>query len=219
MSKLDTLLFDLDGTLIDSNSLIIEFFRHTLHKFYPDINYSEEMIIEMIGPPLFETFQAVTKDRDIINKMISTYRKIYTEQEFLHVTIYPHVIETLKEFKERGFNLGVVTTKFRESALPSLEYFGISKYLDVLIGLDDVANHKPHPEPIYKALANFEHGLAMMVGDNSPDILAGKNAKILTCGVGWSIKKAELEATNPDYWIDDFRELINIVDTINEEEE
>ncbi len=219
MSKLDTLLFDLDGTLIDSNRLIIESFRHTLLKFDPNKNYSDEMIIEMIGPPLFETFQAVTKDRDVLNKMISTYRKIYIELEFSLVNIYPHVIETLKEFKMRGFNIGVVTTKFRASALPSLEYFGISKYLDILIGLDDVTNHKPHPEPIIKALANFEHGLAMMVGDNSSDILAGKNARILTCGVGWSIKKAELETTNPDYWINDFRELINIVDTINEGDE
>ncbi len=219
MSKLDTLLFDLDGTLVDSNKLIIESYRYTLNKFYPEINYTDEMIFEMIGPPLYDVFRSVTKDNDRINEMIAIYRKVYVELEFSLVKIYPYVLDTLKEFKTRGYNLGIVTTKYRVSALPSLEYFGISEYIDVIISLNDVTNHKPHPEPILKALAHFEHNLAMMVGDNSSDILAGKNANILTCGVGWSIKKADLAATSPDYWIDDFRELIKIVDSINEEEE
>ena len=217
--KLDTMLFDLDGTLIDSIHLIKECFRLTLKEHVPETEYSESDILEMIGPPLSVTFAPMADTEEKLAAMITSYRKYYKELEFSLVSVFPHVVETLRQLKEKGFYLGVVTTKFRESAEPSLRYFEIERYLDVLIGLDDAEKHKPHPEPILKALDGLPHHQVLMVGDAPSDIMAGKNAGVLTCGVSWSIKKAELEATKPDYWITDFRELIAIANQINEEEE
>jgi len=217
--KLDTLLFDLDGTLVDSNELILETFRLTFLKYMPNHPFGRAELLEMMGPPLYETFQIVSKDTKIIDQMIETYRKIYVEIEFDYIKPYPHMIEMLRYFKTNGFNIGIVTTKFQVSAIPSIKEFGIDKYIDVLIGLDDVKFHKPHPEPVYKALERFKDPHAMMIGDNSTDLLAGRNAGILTCGVDWSLKKEALLDTNPDFWIRDFKELIEVVQKYNQEEQ
>ena len=216
---LNTLLFDLDGTLIDSNELIIASFQKVLAEFMPNRSFSRQEIIAMIGPPLWETFAGLTDDPVTNEKMISRYRKTYCELEFAYIDIYPHVIDTLIEFKNKGFNLAIVTTKFKISALPSIIHFGIDHLISTIISLDDVDNHKPHPEPIQKALAAFlgcEE--AMMVGDSPSDIMAGKNAGILTCGVSWTLKPKELSHAKPDYMIDDFRDLSRIVAKYNKED-
>ncbi|MBN2504530.1 MAG: pyrophosphatase PpaX [Bacilli bacterium] len=217
MTRLDALLFDLDGTLVDSNQLIVESYRKTFAVYDPQRKYTDQEIIDLIGPPLEETFRMYTEDADKIHAMIETYRDSYIEMEFDYVKPYPHMLETLKELKDKGYKLGVVTTKFKVSALPSLQEFGIDTLLDVLIGLDDVDNHKPHPEPIFKALDSLRAKTAMMIGDNASDIFAGKNASIMTCGVNWSIKKAELEQSKPDFWINDFRDLIPLLEKIKKE--
>ena len=218
LKKIDTLLFDLDGTLVDSNECIIETFRRTFEKYMPSKVFTKSELIGIMGPPLYETFQIVSKDERIIQEMIAYYRKVYIEIEFDYIKIYKNVISVLAYFKNKGFHIGVVTTKFQVSAAPSIKAFGIDKYLDVLIGLDDVTNYKPHPEPVLKALSYFSHQEAMMIGDNSTDLLAGRNAGILTCGVEWSLKKEELRNTNPDFWIVDFKDLIDIVNQYNKEE-
>ncbi|MBU1144450.1 MAG: HAD-IA family hydrolase [Firmicutes bacterium] len=218
MAKIDTLLFDLDGTLIDSNDLIIETFRLTLQTYLPKRVFSKEELIALVGPPLFETFQMISKDQFIIQNAIETYRQIYTDLEFKYIDIYPSVLFMLEYFKKKGFHIGIVTTKFRVSALPSLKHFKIDEWIDVLIGLDDVTHHKPHPESIYKALSCFNHQEAIMIGDSSSDILAGFNAGILTCGLDWSIKREELLALHPNFWIKNYIDLILLVEEYNKEE-
>jgi len=217
--KLDTLLFDLDGTLVDSNELILETFRRTFLKYLPNRVFTKVELLEMMGPPLFETFQIVSKDSKVIESMINTYRSIYTEIEFDYIKPYPYMIEMLEYFKGKGFNIGIVTTKFQVSAMPSIKEFGIDRYIDVLIGLDDVKYHKPHPEPVFRALERFNNPNAIMIGDNSTDLLAGKNAGIMTCGVDWSLKKETLLETKPNFWIQNFKELINVIEKYNQEEQ
>lgn len=217
--KINTILFDLDGTLVDSNELILETFRQTFNQFQPMNHYSHSDLLEMMGPPLYETFQVVSSDEAIIQEMIQFYRETYKRIEFDYIQIYPDTIEMLKHFKDKNFNLGIVTTKFQESAVPSMKHYHIDEYITVIIGLDDVDNYKPHPEPIYKALSKFSTiENAVMVGDNATDLLAGKNAGILTCGVDWSLKRGPLLETKPDFWIRDFKELIKIIEDYNKEE-
>ncbi|MDD4184940.1 MAG: HAD hydrolase-like protein, partial [Candidatus Izemoplasmatales bacterium] len=87
---LNTLLFDLDGTLIDSNELIIASFQKVLAEFMPNRSFSRHEIIAMIGPPLWETFAGFTDDPVTNEKMISRYRETYCELEFAYIDIYPH---------------------------------------------------------------------------------------------------------------------------------
>lgn len=130
----------------------------------------------------------------------------------------PNVIETLKKLKEMHIQLGIVTTKFKESAVPSIEHYGLDRYISSYCFLDDVTEHKPHPEPIFYALKQFDNYKGvLMVGDNSSDIMAGKNASIYTCGIDWSIKRELIKGLNPDFWIEDYLELIEIVKNTKEE--
>ena len=218
MKKIDTVLFDLDGTLVDSNDLIIKAFYETMKKYLPNRSFSRKELIEMIGPPLKESFLVASKDPKVILEMIDYYREVYVKYEFDYISLYPNVIETLKELVKNNIQLGIVTTKFKESAMPSINHYGLHKYFKSYCFLDDIKEHKPHPEPIFFALKQFKnYQNVLMVGDNSSDILAGKNASTYTCGVNWSIKRDLMEKHHPDYWIDDYSDLINII--LNEKED
>lgn len=211
MTKIEAVLFDLDGTLVDSNRLISDSYRKTFMTHYPNLVLSDNDIRAMVGPPLKDVFAKYDPNPEHVQAMIDTYLRFYRELEMDTITLYPYVIDLLAALKAAGVKVAIVTTKYKASAIPSIRHFGIDRYLDLLIGLDDVTHHKPHPEPIEKALRMLGCQRALMVGDNPSDILSGKNAGILTCGVSWSEKKAELEALHPDVWIDDFRHLINFI--------
>jgi len=219
MNKINTILFDLDGTLVDSNNLLIDSFKETFLKFFPQISFTTLDHINMIGPSLEDTFSCYTNNSYTIKDMISFFRSYYVIHEFNSITLYPNVIEVLKWLKDHQFNIGIITTKFKESAMPSIRYFQLDAFIDVFVFLDDVSNPKPDPEPIILAkgiLKNCDQ--ILMIGDNPSDILSGKNAGTLTCGVSWSYKSDALRNTHPDFWIDSFIELIDIINQYNKEE-
>ncbi|XMB85671.1 pyrophosphatase PpaX [Mycoplasmatota bacterium WC44] len=215
MKKVDTLLFDLDGTLIDTNEIIIESFKNVFSKYVPDLEFDIDVFKGFIGPSLHQTFSSYVKE-ELVEEMIKEYRRYYIENEFDYFEIYPNVINVVKQLKEEGYNLGIVTTKFKEAAWPSYTHYELDKYFDVFIALEHVSNPKPHREPIDIALSHFKHTGVIMVGDNQSDILAGKNASIYTCGVAWTFKgRKHLEEVNPDYMIDDMNDLLEILGELN----
>ncbi len=219
MQKIDTILFDLDGTLINSNELIIKVFEETFKKYMPQRSFSRQEFVDMIGPPLKETFKIVTDNPSVIQEMIGYYRKIYVSLESDNIDIYPNTIQMLETFHKLNFNLGLVTTKFRESAMTSITTYGLDKYITSFCFLDDIKEHKPHPEPIFFALNQFNnYHKVVMVGDSSSDIMAGFNSGCLTCGVDWSIKKDSIESLRPDFWIKDYLELIDMIKKFNKED-
>lgn len=218
MKKINTILFDLDGTLVDSNELILESFRQTLNHYCNRSEFTRVELIEMMGPPLYDTFKQYTSDESKIQEMIQYYRNTYIRLEFDYVKPYPYTIEMLSHFKSLGYNLAIVTTKFLVSALPSIQTFHIEDYIDTIISLDDVTYHKPHPEPIYKALSAFNNVEgAIMVGDAPSDLLSGQNAGIYSCGIEWSLKSDKLKEVHPTYWIKDFKEFIELIEKHNQE--
>jgi pyrophosphatase PpaX len=216
LKKINTILFDLDGTLVNSNEIIIESYKQTLKEFQPEKTYSRKQIIDLIGPPLKTIFYDIYPDDQKVAEMIQFYRSFYQKHEFEYIHLYDNIIETLEKLKERNINLGIVTTKFKESAMPSIKRFGIDKFIDEYCFLGTVKEHKPSPIPIFYVLNKFKNtNSALMIGDNPSDILAGKNANILTCGLEWALSKDKLLNTKPDYWLNDYLELINIVDEVN----
>jgi pyrophosphatase PpaX len=212
MRQIDTVLFDLDGTLVDSIPLIRNTLQRTIGEFFPGIPIEPSVLEAMIGPPLSESFARYTNRPDVIEHMIVRYRELYVENEPTSIRIFPGVSETLTEMKHRGYRLGIVTTKFTVSAMPSLSLFGIDRMFDVLVGLEHVKHHKPHPEPVMMALGSSSPERAVMVGDTESDLLAGRAAGTLVCAVGWSHRREALRALNPDFWIDDFAELIPAIE-------
>lgn len=205
-----TILFDLDGTLIDTNELIIASFTHTFNQY--NLPFTREEIIEFNGPPLVDTFTTIDKER--ADEMIDVYREHNLKEHDHYVTAFPHVIEVLNTLKEKGFQLGIVTTKMNDSVHRGLSVAGIETHFDTIVTLDDVTHSKPHPEPVIKAMKQLDADSAttIMVGDNSHDIEAGHNAGVKTAAVAWSFKgKERLMKYHPTYMLEDMRDLLKIV--------
>lgn len=211
-TQINTILFDLDGTLIDTNELIIESFLYTLGSYYPD-KYMREDILPFMGPTLRETFEAINPEK--VDEMIETYREYNIRNHDLLVKEFPGVFETVQQLKQKGFKIGVVTTKVAHTAEKGLRLTKLDQFFDVVIALDHVKKAKPDPEPIQKALSllGSKAEEAIMVGDNSHDILGGKNAGTKTAGVAWSLKGKEfLTSLHPDYVLDNMTDLLEILE-------
>lgn len=206
-----TILFDLDGTLIDTNELIISSFLHTLNFYYPD-RYSREDVLEFIGPPLKESFQSVDPER--VDEMVTRYKTHNIENHNEYVIAYDGVFETLNKLRKMGIRLGIVTTKMRQTVEMGMKLTNIHELFDVIITLDDVTHAKPDPEPVLMAMKALgaKPEETMMVGDNRHDIEAGKNAKVKTAGVAWTIKGRDtLERLHPDFMLEHISDLFKIV--------
>lgn len=209
--KINTLLFDLDGTLINTNDLIIESFMHTLEHYFPG-RFTRKDVLAFIGPPLRDTFEKLDKDR--IEEMVAKYRKFNHEQHDILVKEFETVYETVKTLHDKGYKLGIVTTKIRDTVNMGLKLTKLDSFFDVIVTLDDVEHAKPHPEPIFKALEQLDAKPeeAMMVGDNVHDIDAGKNAGTKTVGVAWSVKGEEyIRSHKPDYVVSKMSDILSIV--------
>lgn len=205
------LLFDFDGTLLNTNTLIIETFRHVFEEYAPG-KYSDEQFLTFIGPSLEQTFK--TECPECAEDMVQQYR---TWNQLHHdelVSEYPNVKLTLEQLHAQGIALAIVTTKRRVTLERGLQLMGVRHLFNVLITLDDVEHPKPHAEPIEKALMALQLSKddVLMIGDNSHDIEGGKNAGVKTAGVAWSIKGASyLESLQPDYMLQDMQDLLHII--------
>jgi pyrophosphatase PpaX len=211
-NKINTVLFDLDGTLIDTNELIISSFLHTFEHYYPN-QYKREDVLPFLGPTLRETFE--TLDASKVDDMIATYRTYNLAHHDTLVTEFPTVLETVKVLKETGYKVGIVTTKLSDVVMKGLKLTKLDSYFDVIVALDHVKKAKPDPEPIIKALEQLSSKPeeAIMVGDNYHDILAGKNAGTQTAGVAWTIKGRDyLEQFEPDYILEEMADLLEILE-------
>jgi len=214
--QITTILFDLDGTLIDTNELIIASFLHTLNHYYPD-KYTREDVLPFIGPSLKETFSSI--DVDKVDEMIERYRTHNLAHHDLLVKEFDGVYETVKTLKEKGYKLAIVSTKTSSTVRKGLKLTNLDGFFEIIIAIDDVQNVKPHPEPIEKALKllGSTPQEAIMIGDNYHDILGAKNAGTISAGVAWSAKgRAYIESYEPDYILDHMRDLLKIVGAIDE---
>lgn len=198
MPKSIAVLFDLDGTLIDSNEIIIQSYLHAFQTFRPDLTLSRDDVLSFIGPTLEMVFSNYVKKADIA-PMIRTYRAFYRENEILHHSLYPGVIQGLMDLKALGAKLSIVTSKYKEAAWRSYTHYQLDVFFDAFVALDDVTVPKPDKEAVEVALKRLGGAdYAIMIGDNQGDILSGINAGIEGAGVGWSIKgAAHLEDVHP----------------------
>lgn len=220
MKKLDTILFDLDGTLINTNDIIIRSFRSTFDRHFPNVLVTDEEIHSFIGPTLEQTFGEYTKDPFVIQDMINSYREYYVVYEIGNFQIYPDVLKVVTDLKEKGYRLGILTSKFKEAAWPSFTHYGLENVFDSFTALDDVEHPKPHRNAVDVALGNFpNHKQAIMIGDNQGDVLAGKNAGIYSAGVAWSFKgAAHLMEVEPHFMLSDMNDIYRVLNIIEGDE-
>jgi phosphoglycolate phosphatase len=182
------ILFDLDGTLIDSTEAILESFGVAFKTFGQAV--PEDKLIEAeIGHPLDVMFPTLGVAKEEVDDYVHAYKMHYREISCAKTVLLPEAHEAV-ELASKHATLGVVTTKTAKYSIELLEHMGLMSYFEVLIGREDVINPKPNPEPIQKALAKLPSDTSdiWMIGDTCMDMLAAKSANVgsvgVTCGYG-----------------------------------
>lgn len=212
MKMIRTVLFDLDGTIIDTNELIIETFLHVLRDKTPS-PFTREHIIPSMGLTLEEQLRIFT-GQDQVDELVAAYRKYNLERHDELVREFPYVKEVMADLHASGIQLGVVTTKMRATTERALRMFGLIDYLSTIVTVQDVNHPKPHPEPVLRAVEALQANPAqtIMVGDSPADILSANAAGVISCGVAWSLKgEAVLRQYEPRHIIHDMRDLYALV--------
>jgi phosphoglycolate phosphatase len=179
------ILFDLDGTLIDSTEAILYSFRRS-HELMGTRPPADEEIKSLVGHPLGEMFEATGVEREKVESYVRAYRECYSGVHTRMTRLLPGVKEALHRAAEDA-RLAVVTTKTGKYSLELLEHFSIAELFETLVGSEDVSRHKPHPEPLLKALSQmgFSSEKCYMVGDRCMDMLAASAAGVEGVGVDW----------------------------------
>lgn len=213
MPRLTTLLFDLDGTLIDSIRLILDSYHHTLktHGLPPR---TDEEWLAGIGTPLRVVFAEMAQHPEDMEQLISTYRDYNLTHHDSQIIPYVGASELIRRVKAEGFKTGLVTSKNRQGAIRGLRLAGIADHFDVLVCADDVLHPKPHPEPVLKALAALDSrpGDALFIGDSVHDMRCGREAGVFTAAVLWGpFGREHLEASRPDYWLETPGDLLALL--------
>ena len=209
--KIRGLLFDFDGTLLDTNELIIQSFLHVLEPEFPG-KFTREDMIPFIGPSLIESFSTIDSNR--AEEWVRQYRIWNDKHHDELAKEFDGVKSTLYLLREKGLRLAIVSTKSFQPLSKGIRLLGIEDLIEIVVSMDDVNNVKPNPEPILLALKklNLEKENVLMIGDNSHDIIGGQNAGVRTAGVAWTMKGEEfLMQFKPDYMLHHMSDLLSIV--------
>lgn len=205
------ILFDFDGTLIDTNELIILCLQETCKKFL-NRELSEEDLNAILGKLLVDQFKYMSET--MYEDMVEHYKQLYRQNHDKMIKEFPGAKNILMNLKKLGCKTAIVSAKGRNGIKRGLSFLGLDNYIDVIVSAYDVENSKPHPEPALKAI-NALGGTkdeSLLVGDSPYDILCGKNAGIKTVLVDWTLfPKQNILALNPDFYIKSFEELAHIV--------
>ncbi len=213
MPRVRAILFDLDGTLIDSGLDIAGSVNHVRRKLgYPAL--PEPVVAGYIGVGVQVLIErSLPEDPERHEEAVSLFRAHYFEHCLDRTALYPGVAEALREIRRESAErrLAVVTNKPVRPARRILEALGIAPLLDLTVGGDSGFGKKPDPAPLRAALASLggvDPGLALMVGDGPNDIEAGRRAGTRTCAVTYGIGQADaLLALEPDHVLDRVEDL------------
>ena len=203
-------LFDNDGTLVDTRDLILASMHHAT-KVVLGREYSEEEYMAGVGTPLeSQMLDFANGDQTVADRLTSVYREHNHAAHDRMIGKFDGIADTLSKLKAAGVSLGVVTSKRHALAWHGLEITGLSGYFDFLIGPDDCAEHKPKPGPILEGCKRMglDPSECVYVGDSPYDIQAGNAAGCATAAVLWGVFPREaLAADAPDFFCSNAREM------------
>lgn len=205
-------IFDLDGTLLDTYSLIRESFIHVFNKHMPNYPLKETQIQSFFGPVLEDSFRTLTKDEVEIAAMVDTYRAFNIDKHDVYLKTFDGASEVIERLKKEGYRLAIYSNKRKDAIMRGLDLVGLTSFFEYIVSSDDVTRVKPHPEGVLKILDFFNDNNAIMVGDTTYDIKAAKAANIRAMGVTWSFHSEEsFYESGADFIAHTYDEVYNII--------
>ena len=199
------LIFDLDGTLVDSIELILQSARHA-YIGYPGRVPSDAEWRAGIGRPLVTMFREFGADEPEVERLVARYREYQVANHDRLVRAYDGIIPFIQAMHAAGHPMALATSKSDWMAKRALDHVGLSEAIPVIVGAESCNNHKPHPEPVERALAlvGATPDNAVFIGDSPHDIESGRAAGVHTIGVTWgAFSREEMERAGADVVVHD----------------
>ena len=211
MDKVTTLLFDIDGTVLNTDEFIVQATEHALRT----LGYSvpdRSVINKTIGIPFPEYYIILSGSDDKVDALVEAHRDFQYKNYHL-VKLFPNSLATLKTLKEKGYKMAAVTSRSNKTSIQTLIDAGIFDLFDTIVSFEDAHARKPDPAPLFKALEYFNEvpDNAVMIGDSDLDVQAGKNAGTKTIRAVYGFHAENLHNPEPDYIIKDIGELLTIL--------
>jgi pyrophosphatase PpaX len=210
-------LFDLDGTLLDTIELLLSSVRHAFRDRTGHVPTTEAWIAG-IGTPLATQMRVYATDANDLAALVDDYRDYQRANHDRLTRAYDGVIDTVATLHARGHPMAIVTSKANDIATRSLAFVGLDRFIKVLVGYDSTTSHKPNPAPVAHALAalGVAPAEAVFVGDSPHDMLAGNAAGVTTVGALWGpFSRADLMTAAPRYTLDRIRDLPALLDRLS----
>ena len=204
----DPVVFDLDGTVVDTVELIVESFRYATTTVLGEV-LPDELIIAGVGRPLYAQMERLSADH--AQELYDVYREYNHRRHDELIRGYDGIEEVLTALKAAGRRTGIVTSKSRDTTEMAFRAIGLERHFDVVVTATDTTEHKPSPVPLHLCLQRLGATAAgsIYVGDSPFDIEAGAAAGMATAAVAWGVFGREaLVAAGPEYWLDEPRDLL-----------
>ena len=213
---LPAVLFDLDGTLIDSIELLLSSARHAFDGWQIGAPTDAEWI-RGIGTPLVEQLRGFAASEDEVTRLLQRYRDYQHIHHDRLTRCYDDVPAVVAQLADRGHPMAIVTSKASVIAKRSLEWVGLHRFFPVVVGFDETARHKPDPEPVLAALERLGASAdqAAFLGDSPHDVHAGNAAGVLTIAALWGpFGRETLAAARPNHFIGCMADLPGVLEQV-----
>ncbi len=208
---INTIIFDFDGTIINTNALIEEGLNHFSY-MHRGFHFTKEELLALAGKTLETQMAAI--DLRLSKLLVEQFKAWYSDHHDLKTSAFSGMIELLRFLKGLNLNLAIVTNNSRASLEMGLKHLGIEDLFHLTLSRDDVKATKPDPEGLLEVLKTFkiEPHEAIFIGDTDNDILAAKAAGIKSAMVAWSILDEEsIKRLNPDHILCDPPHLLEML--------
>ena len=208
-----TVLFDLDGTLLDSIRLIVDAFHHMMERHHGR-RVDERVWLDGVGTPLVKQIAELAEHDAQAEEMLATYRAYCVDNHDHAVSAYAGMPEAVRALDAQGMKLGIVTSKRRVGAFRGLATMQLTEHFPVVLGVDDVEHPKPHPRPVLKAieLLDADPETTVFIGDSTHDMECGRAAGVRTAAVLWGpFSRASLEPHEPTWWVEHPDALLDVL--------
>ena len=210
-NKNKVLVFDCDGTVLDTYELIENIVLETFKEVNPAYPITIDEAHTFFGPYINDTFIKYAKDEEELNLYIDTYAKYAEKLTAKYIKAYPGIKEALAELKGLGYIICVASNKISKEVNRGLKLCGLDKYVDYVIGAELMNEAKPNPDCLNQIKKKYNVKKVLMIGDTETDILTGKNASSYTCGVTWCVSTREdFIKWHADEIISDPKELVKL---------